>query len=212
MHQPKAPDHNCPFCPRLVAFREAARQKYPDKFNGPVPSWGPLDARLLIVGLAPGLKGANFTGRPFTGDWAGFLLYPMLKEFGFARGTFDARAGDGFELVNCRITNAVRCVPPANKPLPVEEHTCRTFLQSELDSLKGVKAILVQGTVAHGSVLRAFGLKLSAWKFRHGAVHDLPSGHKLVNTYHTSRYNTNTGRLTEEMFRDIIRLCKELVS
>lgn len=210
--QPKQPDHDCPFCPRLVAYREEARRKFPDKFNGPVPSWGPLDAALLIVGLAPGLKGANFTGRPFTGDWAGFLLYPMLKEFGFAKGTFDARIDDGFELVDCRITNAVRCVPPENKPLPIEEHTCRVFLNSEFATLEHVKVILTQGTVAHNAVLRAFDLKLSAYKFKHGHVHMLPNGFKLVDTYHTSRYNTNTGRLTTEMFRDIIRLCKTLVS
>lgn len=212
MAKPIAPDYNCPLCPRLVAFREEARRKFPDKFNGPVPSFGPLDCQLLIVGLAPGLKGANFSGRPFTGDWAGLLLYPMLKEFGFAKGEYKARPDDGFQLVNCRITNAVRCVPPANKPLPVEEHTCRPFLVGEIAALKNLKIVLVQGTVAHNSALRTFGLKLSAYKFRHGAVHDLPNGLKLVNTYHTSRYNTNTGRLTEEMFRDVIRLCKSLVS
>ena len=211
MPKPIQPDHDCPLCPRLVAFRMEARRKYPDKFNGPVPSFGPQDCKMLIVGLAPGLKGANFSGRPFTGDWAGLLLYPMLKEFGFAKGTYKADPNDGFELVDCRITNAVRCVPPENKPLPVEEHTCRPFLVNEVASLKNLKIVLVQGTVAHNSVLRTFGLKLSAWKFKHGAVHDLPNGLKLVNTYHTSRYNTNTGRLTEEMFRDIIRLCRTLV-
>lgn len=206
------PPHDCPLCPRLVAFREEARRKYPDKFNAPVPPFGPQDCKLLIVGLAPGLKGANFTGRPFTGDWAGLLLYPMLKEFGFAKGEYKAHPNDGFELVDCRITNAVRCVPPENKPLPAEEHTCRRFLMDEIASLENLKAILVQGTVAHNSVLRTFGLKLSAYKFKHGAVHDMPNGLKLVNTYHTSRYNTNTGRLTEEMFRDVIRLCRALTA
>lgn len=206
------PDCDCPLCPRLAAFRHDNRRKFPDKFNAPVPSFGPLDAKLLIVGLAPGLRGANFSGRPFTGDWAGLLLYPMLKEFGFARGEYKARPDDGFTLVDCRITNAVRCVPPQNKPLPEEEHTCRIFLKGEFEGLEHVKVILTQGTVAHNSVLRAFGLKLSAWKFKHGHVHDLPNGMKLVDTYHTSRYNTNTGRLTEEMFRDVIRTCKKLVS
>jgi uracil-DNA glycosylase family 4 len=194
-----------------VAFRHENRKKFPDKFNGPVPSFGPESAKLLIVGLAPGLKGANFSGRPFTGDWAGLLLYPMLKEFGLARGEYKARPDDGFELVDCRITNAVRCVPPQNKPLPVEEHTCRVFLQGEFSGLKNVKVILTQGTVAHNSVIRAFGLKLSAYKFKHGFVHDLPNGMKLVDTYHTSRYNTNTGRLTTEMFRRVIATCKALI-
>lgn len=212
MTQPfKQPSHDCPLCPRLAAFRDENRKKFPDKFNGPVPSFGPLNAKLLIVGLAPGLRGANFSGRPFTGDWAGLLLYPTLKKFGLAKGEYKADPKDGFELVDCRITNAVRCVPPQNKPLPIEEHTCRPFLQGEVAGLKDVKAILVQGTVAHNSVLRTFGLKLSAYKFKHGFVHELPNGLKLVNTYHTSRYNTNTGRLTTEMFEDVIKTCKKII-
>ncbi|HEY8964552.1 MAG TPA: uracil-DNA glycosylase [Alphaproteobacteria bacterium] len=203
--------YDCPLCPRLVDFRHENRAKFPDKFNGPVPSFGPLDCKLLIVGLAPGLKGANFSGRPFTGDYAGELLYPTLIDFGFAKGVFKARPDDGLELINCRITNAVRCVPPQNKPLPQEEKTCRQFLVGELQGLKNLKVLLTQGTIAHNAVLKAFDLKLSAYKFKHGHVHELPNGLKLVDTYHTSRYNTNTGRLTTEMFRDVIARCRTLV-
>jgi uracil-DNA glycosylase family 4 len=208
---PAQPGHDCPLCPRLVDFRQANRAKFPDQFNAPVPSWGPLDCRLLIVGLAPGLKGANFSGRPFTGDYAGDLLYPTLVEYGFATGTFKARVDDGLQLVNCRITNAVRCVPPQNKPIPAEESTCRQFLQSELTSLPNLKVILTQGTIAHNAVLKAYGYKLSAHKFKHGHPHELPNGIIMVNTYHTSRYNTNTGRLTTDMFRKVIAQCRELV-
>jgi uracil-DNA glycosylase family 4 len=209
---PIAPDHDCPLCPRLAAFRAENRLKFPDKFNGPVPSFGPLDAKLLIIGLAPGLKGANFSGRPFTGDYAGNLLYPTLKAFGFAKGEYKARPDDGFELVDCRIVNAVRCVPPQNKPLPEEEHTCRVFLKSEFEAMKHVKVILTQGVIAHNTVLRAFGLKMSAYKFKHGQVHALPDDlPRLVDTYHTSRYNVNTGTLTEAMFADVVKLCRTLV-
>ena len=206
-----APSHDCPLCPRLAAFREGNRTAFPDKFNGPVPSFGPEDAKLLIVGLAPGLKGANFTGRPFTGDWAGDLLYPTLVSFGFARGEYKERPDDGLELIDCRITNAVRCVPPENKPLPVEVAACQSFLKAEA-SRKGVVCILAQGGIAHNAVLKAFGLKASAYKFVHGRVHQIPGGPKLLDTYHTSRYNTNTGRLTTQMFCDIIALCKKLVA
>ena len=208
---PSAPDSDCALCPRLAAYRSQNRAQFPDKFNAPVPSFGPVDARLLIVGLAPGLKGANFTGRPFTGDYAGYLLYPMLAAFGFTRGVFDARADDGLELVNCRITNAVRCVPPQNKPLPEEERACRPFLEGEFARLAHVRVVLAQGLVAHNAVLKALGVKLSACKFVHGAVHQLPGGRVLVDTYHTSRYNTNTGRLTEAMFRAVIAQCRDLV-
>ena len=202
-----------------MAFREDARAKFPDKHNAPVPSFGPLEAELLIVGLAPGLKGANFTGRPFTGDYAGDLLYPTLLKFGYARGIFDARPDDGLELVNCRITNAVRCVPPQNKVIAEEENNCRPFLVDEIAAMTNLKAILCLGLVSHKAVLKTLGAKLSAHKFGHGAVHCLPCESrdlkapasagdpakeiKVVNSYHCSRYNTNTGRLTTEMFEDV---------
>jgi uracil-DNA glycosylase len=205
------PPLDCPLCPRLAAFRHELRGKFPDKYNAPVWSFGPIDAELSIVGLAPGMKGANFTGRPFTGDWAGDLLYPTLKTFGFAKGDYQEHADDGFQLINARISNAVRCVPPQNKPLPSEIKTCNIFLQNEFLAMPNIKVILAQGTVAHAGVLRANNLKLSTFKFTHGKVHVLPSGVKLVNTYHTSRYNTNTGRLTIKMFEDVIALCRELL-
>jgi uracil-DNA glycosylase family 4 len=198
---PPGPD--CPLCPRLAAFREANRARYADFHNAPVPSFGSAGARLLIVGLAPGLKGANQTGRPFTGDYAGDLLYRTLDSFGFARGPYGRRADDGLELVGCRITNAVRCVPPGNKPTSAEIRTCRTFLAAELAGLARLEAILALGTVAHGAVLAALGLKKSRYPFGHGALHELPGGPLLADSYHCSRYNTNTGRLTVEMFEAV---------
>lgn len=208
--QPCQPSRDCPLCPRLVAYRMANRAAFPDKVNAPVPSFGPTDARLLIVGLAPGLRGANFTGRPFTGDWAGDLLYGMLLEQGFARGQYLERVDDGLELVGCRITNAVRCAPPENKPTPDEAKACRPFLEGEINGLPRLKALLAQGKIAHDAVLRTLDLKLSAYPFIHGRVHALPNGLKLVDTYHCSRYNTNTGRLTEAMFREVIETCKAI--
>ena len=198
-------------CERLVDFRRANQAAYPDYFNAPVPSFGSKDASLLIVGLAPGLKGANRTGRPFTGDFAGDLLYATLVKFGFANGAYDKRPDDGLDLVNCRITNAVRCVPPQNKPVGAEEKACRPFLISTLEEMANLKAILVLGSLAHGSTLSALGLKKSAYKFGHGAVAELESGVKLISSYHCSRYNTNTGKLTTEMFEDAIRLCRDAV-
>lgn len=180
-------------------------------YNAPVPSFGPVDAKLLIVGMAPGLKGANFTGRPFTGDWAGDLLYGTLLKFGLAQGVYLERADDGLRLVDCRITNVVRCVPPENKPTPEEVHNCQPFLKTEFEGLPKLKVLLVQGKIAHDAVLRAFGLKLSAYPFVHGRAHDLPNGLKLVDTYHCSRYNTNTGRLTTQMFEDVVRQCQDLM-
>jgi uracil-DNA glycosylase family 4 len=165
-----------------------------------VDSFGPLDARLLIVGLAPGLRGANRTGRPFTGDFAGDLLYATLPRFGFAQGEYAKRAGDGFSLIDCRITNGVRCVPPANKPVGAEINCCRPFLESEIAAMGRLEVILALGTVAHGTVLAALGRRKSDWKFAHGALHKLPDGPVLADSYHCSRYNTNTGRLTAEMF------------
>jgi len=198
------PPRDCPLCPRLAAFREAARAKYPGWHNAPVAPFGPEDAGLLIVGLAPGLQGANRTGRPFTGDYAGDLLYATLKEFGLARGTYDRRPDDGLELVDCRISNAVKCVPPENKPTPEEIRICNRFLADELATLPRIKVVLALGSIAHDAVLVASGLRKSAAKFGHGARHELPPGRVLYDSYHCSRYNTNTGRLTPEMFRDVV--------
>lgn len=205
------PSHDCPLCPRLVAFRMANRKAEPAWFNAPVPCFGPVDAELAIVGLAPGLRGANRTGRPFTGDYAGDLLYATLSEFGFARGKYQARPDDGFHPVNARIVNAVRCVPPQNKPTPQEIHTCRQFLIAELNRMKKVKAIIALGKIAHDSAIRALGGKLAQYKFAHGAKHEI-SGYTLFDSYHCSRYNTNTGRLTPKMFRDVFKSARKLIA
>ena len=197
------PDGDCPLCPRLAAFRRDNRAAFPSFHNAPVPSFGPADARLLIVGLAPGLKGANQTGRPFTGDYAGALLYPTLLRYGFARGPYGARSDDGLELVDCRITNAVRCVPPANKPVGNEILNCRKFLAAEIAAMGRLEMVVALGLVAHNAVLAALGLRQSHAKFTHGARHPLPNGLTLAESYHCSRYNTNTGRLTEAMFHAV---------
>lgn len=197
------PDRDCPLCPRLCAFRAANRQKFPDKHNAPVPSFGSLDAELLVIGLGPGLKGANFSGRPFTGDYAGDLLYSSLIKFGFAKGEFKARADDGLELINCRITNAVRCVPPENKPTPEEMRQCLPFLKDEIAAMKNLKSILVLGLVSHQSTFRALGERPTAYKFAHNAQHLTPQGIMVHNSYHCSRYNTQTNRLTEAMFHKV---------
>ncbi len=196
------PGRDCPRCPRLVAFRNTWRGEQPAWFNAPVPSFGPLDARLLIVGLAPGLQGANRTGRPFTGDHAGVLLYETLSRYGFARGTFDARADDGLQLIDCRITNAVRCVPPENKPTPAEIKTCRDFLSATIAEMPKLRALLALGHIAHDSAVTALGAKKSAAPFKHGGRHALRD-FTLFSSYHCSRYNTNTGVLTPEMFREV---------
>src|ERR1700731_4830087 len=196
------PGRNCPRCPRLVAFRETWRAQEPQWFNAPVESFGPRDARLLIVGLAPGLRGANRTGRPFTGDFAGDLLYATLLEFGFARGQYQARPDDGLQLIDCRISNAVRCVPPQNKPLPAEIKTCRPFLSATIETMPGLRAIVALGRVAHESTLKVLGLRAAAAPFAHGAIHPA-GGLKLYDSYHCSRYNTNTRVLTPEMFRSV---------
>lgn len=203
-----APGRDCPLCPRLVALRLELRQSHPNWHNAPVPSFGPDDARLLIVGLAPGLKGANRTGRPFTGDYAGDLLYATLAKFGFARGAY--RAGredaawvpDTLALVDARLSNAVRCLPPANKPLPAEIATCRTFLASEIAALPRLRVILALGRVAHESVLAALAQRQAAFRFVHGALHEV-GALALADSYHCSRYNTNTRRLTTEMFEAV---------
>jgi uracil-DNA glycosylase family 4 len=193
---------DCPRCPRLVDFRQCWREREPAWFNAPVPSFGPLDARLLIVGLAPGLRGANRTGRPFTGDYAGELLYATLKEFGFARGEFQARADDTLELIDARITNAVRCVPPENKPTPAEISTCRDFLIPTIAEMLQLRAIVALGRIAHESVVRALGAKRSAAAFGHACEVEIGQ-YRLFSSYHCSRYNTSTGVLTPEMFRAV---------
>ncbi len=186
-----------------MSFRQANRAKYPEWFNAPVPSFGPPEAELLIVGLAPGLKGANRTGRPFTGDYAGVLLYGTLLHFGFASGTYGERADDGLFLKGCRITNAVRCVPPENKPLPDEIAACRGFLGAVLAEMRSLRAILALGRIAFDTAIRAAGLKPSQYRFGHGEVVDIGRGCKLFGCYHCSRYNTNTGRLTPAMFHRV---------
>jgi uracil-DNA glycosylase family 4 len=193
---------DCPRCPRLVAFRETWRAREPSWFNAPVPTFGPADARLLIVGLAPGLRGANRTGRPFTGDYAGNLLYATLGEFGFARGTYLSRPDDGLELVDARITNAVRCVPPDNKPTPLEINTCREFLTPTIREMPRLRAIVALGRIAHDTVVRGLGGRLSAVPFGHGASAAFGAV-TLFSSYHCSRYNTNTGVLTPQMFRAV---------
>lgn len=201
--EPAIPGRDCPRCPRLVAFRAANRAANPDWHNAPVPSFGRLDARLLVVGLAPGLRGANRTGRPFTGDYAGDLLYATLLAFGFGEGAYDRRPDDGLRLIDCRVTNGVRCVPPENKPTRTEISTCREFLAREIAAMSRLKVILALGAIAHGTVISAIGLRPAHWHFAHGRVHDLPSGIVLADSYHCSRYNTSTGRLTEPMFRGV---------
>jgi uracil-DNA glycosylase family 4 len=200
--QPR-PTPDCPLCPRLAAFRTAQRAAHPEWFNAPVPSFGDADAELLIVGLAPGLKGANRTGRPFTGDYAGDLLYETLRKFGFGIGTYAAHAGDGLALQRARITNAVRCVPPQNKPETAEIEACRPFLAAELAALPRLRAVLALGTIAHNSVLAALALRRATFPFAHGALHELPNGLILADSYHCSRLNTNTGKLTTAMFEAV---------
>jgi uracil-DNA glycosylase len=207
----REPGHDCPLCPRLAAFRAAQRSRYPEWHNAPVPSFGDLTARLLVIGLAPGLKGANRTGRPFTGDYAGALLYGTLVKFGFARGNYAARPDDGLVLVDCRVTNAVRCVPPENKPQPKEIATCRPFLATEIAAMPRLGAILALGAIAHQAALGALDLKRAPYPFRHGAIHRLPTGIALADSYHCSRYNTNTGKLTTAMFEKVFATVKRLL-
>ena len=216
--KPPLPDHDCPLCPRLAATRAALRAEHPDWFNGPVPPFGPVEAPLLIVGLAPGKEGANRTGRPFTGDWAGDLLFATLLKLGLAEGTYEERADDGLRLTRCRISNSVRCLPPGNKPLPAEIATCRKFLVEELSVLPSVRAMVALGRIAHESALRALGLKPGPFPFAHGARHVLPvmgaAGAPLVlfDSYHCSRYNTNTGRLTPAMFEAVFRAAMDEIA
>ncbi len=197
------PAKSCPVCPRLVEYRTANETAFPAYFNGPAPSFGPPEAQLLIVGLAPGLHGANRTGRPFTGDFAGDLLYATLSKFGLASGTYAARPDDGLTLNAAMITNAVRCAPPANKPTPAEIKSCRPFLAARIAGLARLKAIVCLGRIAHESTLAALGVAARSAPFAHAAEHALPGGLFLFDSYHCSRYNTNTGRLTPAMFERV---------
>lgn len=219
-----APGPDCPLCPRLAAFRHSLRAAEPEWHNAPVQAFGTYDARLLIVGLAPGLRGANRTGRPFTGDFAGELLYETLIEFGFATGAYGAAANDGLRLLSCMIANAVRCVPPQNKPLPAEITSCRPFLKATIAALTELRAIVALGRIAHESAVRALGLKPSSLPFSHGAEHTLSTNgdnareHRtrarpivLIDSYHCSRYNTNTGVLTPAMFRAVFARAREML-
>lgn len=204
------PGRDCPRCPRLVAFRQSWRQSEPEWFNAPVDSFGPSDARLLIVGLAPGLRGANRTGRPFTGDYAGDLLYATLTEFGFARGHYAASPDDGLQLLDCRITNAVRCVPPDNKPTLQEITTCRDYLTAAIAEMNNLRAVVALGRIAHESFVQASGARRSQFPFAHGRAHVFATL-TLLDSYHCSRYNTNTGVLTPRMFRDVIAAARKLI-
>jgi uracil-DNA glycosylase len=198
-----SPGRDCPRCPRLVAFRESWRAREPEWFNAPVPSFGPVDARFLIVGLAPGLRGANRTGRPFTGDYAGELLYGSLAKFGFAAGHYAARPDDGLTLIDCRIANAVRCVPPENKPTPGEITSCRPFLSATIEEMPRLAIVLALGRIAHETFVVACGGRRSQYPFLHGQMHAI-NELKLIDSYHCSRLNTNTGVLTPKMFEDVI--------
>ncbi|MGH7094680.1 MAG: uracil-DNA glycosylase [Stellaceae bacterium] len=200
---PALPPSDCPRCPRLAAFRAVQRAAHPEWFNAPVPPFGDRRAELLIVGLAPGLRGANRTGRPFTGDHAGELLYATLRKFALAEGDYDARPDDGLTLTRVKITNAVRCVPPQNRPEPGEIAACRPFLAAELAALPRLKAIVALGTIAHQTVLAALGLRRAPYPFAHGSIHELPDQPFLADSYHCSRLNTNTGRLTAAMFEAV---------
>jgi uracil-DNA glycosylase family 4 len=203
-----APD--CPLCPRLVAYRNINEAQHPEWFNGAVPSWGDPNGRLLVAGLAPGRQGANRTGRPFTGDHAGWLLYETLNKLGFAKGEFQARTDDGLTLTDCYITNAVRCAPPGNKPETSEENTCRPFLSATIAAMPNLKVIVTLGDVSRRNVLKAIGLKASAGIPGHGS--EMRAGpYWLINSYHCSRLNTNTGRLTPAMFEDVFRRARAVI-
>jgi len=203
----REPGRDCPLCPRLAEFRAQTRRNEPEWHNAPVASFGEAGARLLIVGLAPGMQGANRTGRPFTGDYAGDLLYATLLQYGFAKGKYEARPDDGLRLVDCRISNAVHCVPPQNKPLPAEINTCRQFLAANIAAMPNLHAIVPLGRIAHDTLLKTLKLRSAAAPFAHGAVHQVGSL-KIHDSYHCSRYNTNTGVLTPEMFRSVFAKVK----
>lgn len=203
------PDHNCSLCPRLMEYRESNKQLYPEGWNSPVPPWGDQQAEFLIVGLAPGVKGANLTGRPFTGDYAGMLLYDTLIKYDFAAGTYKANPNDGLTLRNCRIINAVRCVPPENKPTSQEEKTCRPFLFKEIEKMPKLKIILTLGVIAHKNILGCFKRPVTSIAFKHGQFYQINEQITVANSYHVSRYNTSTGKLTTEMFENVIASIRE---
>ena len=205
-------DRDCTRCPRLAAFLKQGREEYPNYYCLPVPPFGDPKAKLVLVGLAPGFHGANATGRPFTGDHAGLLLYRTLHKFGFASRPESIAADDGLKLINCRISNSVKCVPPENKPLPAEIRNCMPFITAELARVADGTVLLALGSIGHNAVLQALGLKPSAFKFAHAAEHALPRGMTLIDSYHCSRYNTQTRRLTEEMFEAVFRRAAELIA
>ena len=205
-------DPTCRACPRLAHHLEEVRQCYPDYHARPVAAFGDPQARLLIVGLAPGMHGANASGRPFTGDFAGILLYQTLYDFGFSNTPVSQALDDGLRLKNCRITNAVKCLPPANKPTTVEINTCNSYLQAELQELASGSVVLALGVVAHRAVLRALGLKQATYRFAHGKHYRLPDDHHLLDSYHCSRYNTQTKRLTQRMFRLVFTKAARLLA
>jgi len=202
-------DANCRRCPRLAGFLDTVRSQFPEYWCRPVPPFGDPQARLVIVGLAPGMHGANASGRPFTGDYAGILLYETLYDFGYASSPVSRTAADRILLTNCRITNAVKCLPPENKPLPAEVANCNGYLAADLAALPRDGAVLALGRIAHDAVLGALGLRRAAYAFGHGAAHALPSGVALFDSYHCSRYNTNTGRLTRAQFRAVFEAIAE---
>ncbi|HEY0116944.1 MAG TPA: uracil-DNA glycosylase [Allosphingosinicella sp.] len=204
------PSRDCPFCPRLAGFREELRAQHPDWWNAPVPHFGDPGAWLAIVGLAPGMWGANRTGRPFTGDHAGLLLYETLGDFGLAEGAYQERPDDGLRLTGAIILNSVKCLPPQNKPTPQEIATCRPFYAAALAELPTVRVLVALGRIAHDSAVRTAGAKLSDHPFGHLAEHRLPDGRLLIDSYHCSRYNQNTGRLTRDMFRQVFARALEV--
>ncbi len=207
------PNKNCNACSRLREFRNENIKKFPNYFNAPVPPFGNLDAEILVVGLAPGLNGANQTGRPFTNDYAGDVLYPALKKYGFAKGNYSKKADDGFELINVRVTNSVRCVPPQNKVTGDEVKACGVYLIDEIEHMPNLKIILTLGSVAHNAVLGVLKYRKAAFKFGHGAIHQLDRHNLLmVNSYHTSRYNINTGVLSEAMFEEVVQKLKKILT
>lgn len=210
--EPRVFDENCRLCPRLAAFRDSVAEKHPGYWCRPVPPFGDLQARLLIVGLAPGMHGANRTGRPFTGDFAGILLYETLYEYGFSSRPVSESADDGLELIDCRITNSVKCLPPDNKPVGSEVANCNSWLASELELLPNPEVVLALGGVGHKALIRALGLRQADYPFGHGAEHTVDGRFALLDSYHCSRYNTNTGRLTGAMFRDVFARARELLN
>lgn len=205
-------DSGCRRCPRLASLLDGVRAQYPDYHAAPVAPFGAADPALLIVGLAPGMHGANATGRPFTGDYAGVMLYETLYKYGFSTAPESRSIDDGLELINCRITNAVKCLPPQNKPETAEIKECNSFLAEELKTLKCGSVVLALGTIAHNAVLRAYGLKPAAYRFGHREEHELPAGLRMIDSYHCSRYNTQTKRLTETMFHDVFVRASEMIS